>query len=100
MIPQFRSKLGFRTVSKISNVSGPERKPEGNARALFSRGIDADNIVSAPFDTPELPMPAIALPTINILEEVETPHTNEPSSKRAIKAMYVYYNIISSGRSG
>jgi hypothetical protein len=30
-------------------------------QALFSRGIEADNIVSAPFPTPALPMPAIAL---------------------------------------
>lgn len=52
--------------------------------------------MTAPFNTPELPIPAIALPTMNIFEEVETPHTNEPSSKRAMKAMYVYYNNISS----
>lgn len=50
--------------------------------------------MSAPFDTPELPIPAMALPTINILEDVETPHTNEPSSKRAMKAIYVYYDIV------
>ena len=94
MIQQCQSKLYFRAVSKISYVSGPERKPERNVRALFSRGIEVDNIVSAPFDTPELPIPAIALPTINILEEVETPHTNEPSSKRTMKATYVYYDIV------
>jgi hypothetical protein len=64
--------------------------PDQNVRALFSRGMEADNIVSAPFPTPELPMPAIALPTINMFEEVDTPHINEPTSKRAKKAMYVY----------
>jgi len=59
-------------------------------KALFSRGMEADNIVSAPFPTPALPMPAIALPIINMLEEVETPQINDPNSKRARKAMYVY----------
>jgi hypothetical protein len=58
--------------------------------------MEADNIVIAPFPTPELPMPAIALPTINMLEEVETPQINEPSSKRAKKTMYVYWSVVSS----
>ena len=92
MTPRYQSKLHFRTVGKASNVSEPGR----NVQALFSRGIEADNIVSAPFPTPELPIPAIALPTMNILEEVETPHINEPSSKTAKKAMYVYYSVVSS----
>jgi hypothetical protein len=56
-------------------------------QALFSRGIEADNIVSAPFPTPALPMPAIALPTINMLDEVATPHINDPNSKSARNVM-------------
>lgn len=56
-------------------------------QALFSRGMEADNIVSAPFPTPAAPMPAIALPTISMSDEVATPHINDPNSKRPRKAM-------------
>jgi hypothetical protein len=34
----------------------------------------------APFMIPELPIPATALPTINILEDVATPHIRDPNS--------------------
>ena len=40
---------------------------------------------------PEVPKPAIALPTINIFEDVATPHIREPSSKMPKKARKVHY---------
>lgn len=44
-------------------------------------------MVSAPFMTPAAPKPAMARPTINISEEVETPHSSEPISKTEKKTM-------------
>jgi hypothetical protein len=58
--------------------------------ALLARGMQMEIIVREPFIIPELPIPATALPIINIFEEVETPHSKEPSSKRAKNARYVY----------
>ena len=37
--------------------------------------------VRLPFARPEEPSPAIARPTMNIVEELATPHINEPNSK-------------------
>ena len=45
-------------------------------------------IVKPPFTTPDPPMPATALPTINILDEVATALRREPNSnspKKTIK---------------
>jgi hypothetical protein len=47
-------------------------------------------IVKAPFRIPEVPIPAIVRPTINIFDEVDTPQINEPNSKRAKKAIKVH----------
>lgn len=44
----------------------------------------------APFRIPEVPIPAIARPTINIFEEVATAHIKEPNSKTAKKPMKVH----------
>lgn len=38
-------------------------------------------MVKAPFIKPEPPSPATARPTINILDDVATPHNSEPNSK-------------------
>jgi hypothetical protein len=40
-------------------------------------------IVSPPLRIPAPPHPAIALPTINMLEDVDTPQMRDPTSKRA-----------------
>jgi hypothetical protein len=48
-------------------------------------------IVKAPFSIPEVPMPATARPTMNIVEEVDKAQINEPNSKRVKKAMNVHY---------
>jgi hypothetical protein len=47
-------------------------------------------IVRAPFINPELPIPATALPIINMLEDFAMPHNNDPSSNRARKERNVY----------
>ena len=52
-------------------------------------------MVRAPFERPEPPMPAMALPTINISEEFATPHRRDPSSKSPRKKRKVYWNPVS-----
>ena len=52
-------------------------------------------MVRAPFERPEPPMPAMALPTINISEEVATPHRRDPSSKSPRKNRKVYWKLVS-----
>lgn len=69
------------TVSEVSSLL------EQHVQALFTRGMEADMSVSAPLPIPEEPMPAMALPTMNILEEVATAQINEPNSKSRIKDM-------------
>lgn len=49
-------------------------------------------IVKAPLIMPEVPMPETARPTINILEDVETPQMSDPSSNRAIKLIKTIYH--------
>jgi hypothetical protein len=46
--------------------------------------------VKAPFWIPEAPIPAIARPTMSIMEELATPQIREPSSKREKKARNVH----------
>lgn len=61
-----------------------------NSHGLFANGVAADIIVIEPFNIPDDPEPAIALPTINILEFTETPHISDPSSKKPRNERYVY----------
>jgi hypothetical protein len=65
-------------------------RPEWNIPGLFAMGTHPAMIVKAPFRIPEDPIPAIALPKINIIEEVEMAQINEPNSKRAKKTMKVH----------
>jgi len=44
-------------------------------------------MVIAPFCRPAVPIPATARPTINILDDVATPHSRDPNSNRAKKEM-------------
>lgn len=53
-------------------------------------GTAAAMIVKAPFCRPAVPIPAIALPTISILEEVATPQSRDPTSKRQKKVTKVH----------
>jgi len=53
-------------------------------------GTAALRIVRAPFESPDPPSPAIALPMINMLEDWATPHSKEPSSNRPRKVRKVY----------
>jgi hypothetical protein len=58
---------------------------------LFSIGREFVNIVIAPFNKPDEPMPATARPTINIFEETATPHNKEPNSNKNRNVRNVYY---------
>jgi hypothetical protein len=49
--------------------------------ARFSKGIQFEVMVRAPLIRPDDPRPAIALATINILEEFARAHKRDPSSK-------------------
>lgn len=62
----------------------------GSLQALFCSGIADERIVRAPFIIPEPPRPATARPTINMREDVATPHSNDPSSKRSKNEMNTY----------
>jgi len=55
----------------------------------LASGRHAARMVRAPLMSPEPPMPATARPTINILEELATPQSKEPSSKMARKVRKV-----------
>jgi len=54
-------------------------------------GAHSAIMTMAPFKIPEVPIPAIARPTINIFEEVATAQIKEPTSKTAKKARKVHY---------
>jgi hypothetical protein len=54
-------------------------------------------MVNAPFRIPELPIPAIARPTINIIEEVAMPQINDPNSKIAKNVIKVHYICLVKG---
>jgi hypothetical protein len=54
-------------------------------------GAAAETIVRAPFEIPDVPIPAIARPIINISEDFAAPHITEPSSKKPRNARKVYY---------
>jgi hypothetical protein len=58
-------------------------------------GIHTATIVKAPFTMPEPPMPATALPTMNIFEDVATPQMREPNSKSAKKNIKVIAKNVS-----
>jgi hypothetical protein len=50
-------------------------------------------IVRAPFVKPDPPSPATALPTINIVEDLETPHSKDPNSNTPKKTRKVYLEL-------
>ncbi len=54
-------------------------------------GAMAARMVSAPLVRPEAPSPAIALPTISMVEKRATPQIIEPNSKRPRKEIKMSY---------
>lgn len=60
--------------------------------ALLCSGAAPATMVKAPFIKPDMPSPATALPMINIVEEVETPHIRDPSSNKAKNAKKVNWS--------
>ena len=61
----------------------------------MSNGIHTAIIVKAPFIRPDPPIPATALPIMNIFEDVATPQRREPNSKRAKKNINVIARKVS-----
>ena len=51
-------------------------------------------IVIPPLRSPELPMPATALPPIRVDEELATPQMSDPTSKRKKKKRYVHFHTL------
>jgi hypothetical protein len=58
---------------------------------LLCIGTAPATIVKAPLAMPDDPIPAIARPTMSILDGVATPHIKEPSSKTAKKPRNTHY---------
>jgi len=52
-------------------------------------------MVKAPFIRPDPPIPATALPIMNIFEDMATPQRREPNSKRAKKNINVIARKVS-----
>lgn len=55
-------------------------------RACARGGNTAAMMVKAPFEMPEDPAPAIALPAMNMDDDWAAPHSRDPTSKRKKKA--------------
>ncbi len=51
-------------------------------------------MVTPPFRIPEVPMPATALPTMSILDDVATPQSKEPSMKTRVKDKKIRYRAL------
>lgn len=51
-------------------------------------------MVIAPLERPELPIPATALPTINMSDDLATPHKSDPNSNRARKVRKEYCDLL------
>ena len=67
---------------KHSHISMWAGKWEGKIiLGRLSKGAAAAMIVNAPLRTPAPPHPAIALPIINIGDEIDTAHMRDPNSK-------------------
>lgn len=60
------------------------------ALACFLTGKTHEIMVKAPVPMPEAPAPAIALPTMNMREDVAAPAMTEPSSNMRKKIRYVH----------
>jgi len=56
-------------------------------------GKTAAMIVKAPFEIPEDPIPAMALPTINMVDDWAAPHNKDPSWKTKKKARKDHYIV-------
>jgi hypothetical protein len=51
-------------------------------------------MVMLPFTIPEDPIPATAHPMISMFEDVATPHSRDPSSKRRMKLRKTYCDLL------
>jgi hypothetical protein len=62
-----------------------------NSPGRLPRGTELETMVNAPFWMPDVPMPAMARPTINILDDVDTPHSRDPNMKMKKKVRKVHW---------
>ena len=76
----------------------PISMPVRAARLL--RGTDPAMMVNDPFIKPDVPMPATALPTINMVEDVAAPQISEPISNMAKKPRNDHYWSVSKSNHG
>lgn len=60
---------------------------------LLYNGAAAAMIVIVPFDSPELPIPAMARPMMSISEDWAAPQSTEPNSNTPRKVMNVYLYV-------
>lgn len=67
---------------------------------LLADGTDVATMVTAPLARPEAPIPATALATINIFEELAAPHRRDPNSKSARNVRKVYWGILATYGNG
>lgn len=80
-------------MTKNVRQLGSEQSYRNYLPGLFASGAQAAIMVRAPFERPDPPIPAIALPTINIFEDLATPHRRDPSSNSPKKKRKVYCNV-------
>jgi hypothetical protein len=59
---------------------------------LFLIGTAPARIFNAPFSMPDDPIPAIARPTMSILEELATPQIKEPTSNMLKKERNILFD--------
>lgn len=62
-------------------------------------GVEFVMISKPPFNIPAAPSPDTALPIMNIVEFLATPHNSEPSSNTPRKSKKVYYDTKSQTKS-
>jgi hypothetical protein len=63
---------------------------ESHIHGCLGNGALACTMLYPPFSIPEPPIPAIALPMINIFEDVAAPQMTDPSSKMPKKLRKVH----------
>jgi len=90
--------LQLRLVVKTPPSSGPRIEDSPSTilkyplyKGLFVNGTADTMSTMAPDRIPALPIPAIALPKMNILELVAAPHIALPISNRPTKARKTYF---------
>ncbi len=77
-------------IGPVASPSWPIPTFSPMKSASFFVGRMAEKIVTAPFASPAEPIPAIALPTMNMADELAAPHMADPTSKMIKKVIKVH----------